>query len=71
MTTVAVIGGGYGGVTAAKALDDVADVTLIEPRDMFVHNVATLRAVVDPEWPSGFSCPTTTCSPTARSSTSA
>jgi NADH dehydrogenase FAD-containing subunit len=50
MATVAVIGGGYGGITAAKALDDVADVTLIEPRDMFVHNVATLRAVVDPEW---------------------
>jgi NADH dehydrogenase FAD-containing subunit len=45
-----VIGGGYGGITAAKALDDVADVTLIEPRDTFVHNVATLRAVVDPEW---------------------
>jgi NADPH-dependent 2,4-dienoyl-CoA reductase/sulfur reductase-like enzyme len=50
MTTVAVIGGGYGGITAAKALDDIADVTLIEPRDKFVHNVATLRAVVAPEW---------------------
>jgi len=50
MATVAVIGGGYGGITAAKALDDVADVTLVEPRDTFVHNVATLRAVVDPQW---------------------
>jgi apoptosis-inducing factor 2 len=48
--SVAVIGGGYGGITAAKALDDVADVTLIEPRDTFVHNVAGLRAVVDPDW---------------------
>jgi len=48
--TVAVVGGGYGGVTVAKALDQVADVVLIEPRDTFVHNVATLRAVVDPEW---------------------
>jgi NADH dehydrogenase FAD-containing subunit len=48
--TVAVVGGGYGGITAAKALDDVADVVLIEPRDAFVHNVAALRAVVDPDW---------------------
>lgn len=50
MTTVAVVGGGYGGVTVAKALDAVTDVVLIEPQDAFVHNVAALRAVVDPEW---------------------
>jgi NADH dehydrogenase FAD-containing subunit len=48
--TVAIVGGGYGGITVAKALDDIADVTLIEPRDTFVHNVAGLRAVVDPDW---------------------
>ncbi|RNL85819.1 FAD-dependent oxidoreductase [Halostreptopolyspora alba] len=48
--TVAVVGGGYGGVTAAKALDDVADVVLIDPQDSFVHNVAALRGVVDPAW---------------------
>lgn len=48
--TVAVVGGGYGGVSAAKALDDIADVILIEPRDAFVHNVGTLRAVVEPDW---------------------
>jgi NADH dehydrogenase FAD-containing subunit len=48
--TVAVIGGGYGGVTAAKALDDAADVVLVEPRDAFVHNVAALRALVDPDF---------------------
>jgi apoptosis-inducing factor 2 len=48
--TVAVVGGGYGGITVAKALDHIADVTLIEPRDTFVHNVAGLRAVVDPDW---------------------
>src|SRR5579863_3491535 len=48
--TVSVIGGGYGGVTAAKALDEFADVTLVEPRDAFVHNVAALRALVDPDW---------------------
>jgi NADH dehydrogenase FAD-containing subunit len=48
--TVAVIGGGYGGYNAAKALDEFADVTLVEPRDAFVHNVAALRALVEPEW---------------------
>jgi len=48
--TVAVVGGGYGGITVAKALDDVVDVVLVEPRDEFLHNVGTLRAVVDPTW---------------------
>lgn len=48
--TVTVIGGGYAGITVAKPLDDVADVTLVEPRDTFVHNVAVLRAVTDPVW---------------------
>ncbi|MEU4421863.1 FAD-dependent oxidoreductase [Actinoplanes sp. NPDC024001] len=48
--TVVVVGGGYGGIAVAKALDDVADVTLVEPRETFVHNVAALRATVDPEW---------------------
>ncbi|WP_261568739.1 NAD(P)/FAD-dependent oxidoreductase [Frankia gtarii] len=48
--TVAVVGGGYGGITAAKALDGVADVVLIEPRDAFVHNVAALRGLVEPGW---------------------
>lgn len=48
--TVAVIGGGYGGTAVAKALDPVADVVLIEPRDAFVHNVAALRSLVDPAW---------------------
>ncbi|MEU8266634.1 FAD-dependent oxidoreductase [Sphaerisporangium sp. NPDC049002] len=48
--TVAVIGGGYGGIRVAKALDDVADVVLVEPKDAFVHNVAALRALVDPAW---------------------
>jgi apoptosis-inducing factor 2 len=47
---VAVIGGGYAGFAVAKGLDEFADVTLVEPRDAFVHNVAALRALVDPEW---------------------
>lgn len=48
--TVAVVGGGYGGIAVAKALDEVSEVRLIEPRETFVHNVAALRAVVDPAW---------------------
>ncbi|HZE41011.1 MAG TPA: FAD-dependent oxidoreductase [Stackebrandtia sp.] len=48
--TVIVVGGGYGGCTVAKALDDVAQVTLIDPKDAFVHNVASLRTIVDPSW---------------------
>ena len=31
-------------------MDDFADVTLVERRDAFVHNVAALRALVEPEW---------------------
>jgi apoptosis-inducing factor 2 len=48
--SVVVIGGGYGGSSAAKALDEFMDVTLVERRDAFVHNVAALRALVDPAW---------------------
>ncbi|MFK3980245.1 NAD(P)/FAD-dependent oxidoreductase [Micromonospora sp. NPDC050397] len=48
--TVAVIGGGYAGFKAAKALDDIADVTLVDPSDSFLHNVASWRALVEPEW---------------------
>jgi apoptosis-inducing factor 2 len=48
--TVAVVGGGYGGTAVARGLDDVADVTLVEQRDAFVHNVAALRALVEPSW---------------------
>lgn len=48
--TVAVVGGGYGGTKVAKALDDIADVVLVEPKDRFVHNVAALRGLVNPDW---------------------
>jgi NADH dehydrogenase FAD-containing subunit len=48
--SVLVVGGGYGGITVARGLDDVADVTLVDPRDAFVHNIAALRALVDPAW---------------------
>ena len=46
--TVVVVGGGYGGVNAAKALDTDTNVVLIEPKDAFVHSVASLRALVEP-----------------------
>lgn len=48
--SVVVLGGGYGGHKVAKLLDDVADVTLVDPSDAFVHNVASWRALVEPEW---------------------
>jgi len=48
--TVVVVGGGYGGVTVAKALDETTSVVLVEPRDEFMHNIAALRALVDPSW---------------------
>lgn len=48
--TVAVIGAGYGGARAASLLDEVADVVLVDPKDAFVHNVAVLRGLTDPEW---------------------
>ena len=48
--SVVVVGGGYGGINAAKALDDIADVTLVDPTEAFVHNVAAWRALVEPEW---------------------
>jgi NADH dehydrogenase FAD-containing subunit len=48
--SVVVVGGGYGGINAAKAVDDIADVTLVDPTEAFVHNVAAWRALVEPEW---------------------
>lgn len=46
--TVVVIGGGYGGVSVAKALDADVDIVLVEPKDAFVHNIGALRALVEP-----------------------
>lgn len=64
--TVAVIGGGYGGASVAKALDDVAGAVLIEPRDAF----ALYRPGDDPLDPrmGGCAAPHTPCGwPAARS----
>lgn len=45
---VAIIGGGYAGYNLARLLDAHVEVTLIEAREAFVHNVAAIRATVDP-----------------------
>ena len=50
MTRVTIIGGGYGGIAVAKALDDACEVALVEQKDTFVNHAAALRATVDREW---------------------
>jgi apoptosis-inducing factor 2 len=48
---VVVIGGGYAGVWVSKELEKKgAAVTMIEKRDVFVHNIAGLRACVKEGW---------------------
>ena len=57
-----VIGGGYAGINLARPLDDHADVTLVEPRDYFVHNVAAIRSLVQPDLLETLLIPTIGCS---------
>lgn len=45
---LAIVGGGYAGFNLARLLDAQLDVTLIEAREAFVHNVAAIRATVEP-----------------------
>lgn len=45
---IVIIGGGFAGCELAKSLESVAEVTLVDPKDSFVHTPATIRAVVDP-----------------------
>ncbi|MET8829855.1 FAD-dependent oxidoreductase [Streptomyces sp. NPDC004610] len=49
-STVAIVGGGYGGTALARHLDPDFDVVLIDPGDAFVHAVAALRGLVDADW---------------------
>ncbi|MEH6757091.1 MAG: FAD-dependent oxidoreductase [Parasphingorhabdus sp.] len=46
---ITIVGGGYAGTMLAKALDGYADITLIEAREKWVHNVAMIRAMARPE----------------------
>jgi len=50
--TVLVLGGGYGGVTAAKQLDKKGDfhVILVDRKDYFFHNIGALRTAVQDNW---------------------
>ena len=50
MKRIVIVGGGYAGTVLARTLDPVAEVVLIEPKEAFIHNVAAIRAVVDPAW---------------------
>ena len=45
---VVIVGGGYAGYALALRIDPYLDVTLIDARAAFVHNVAAIRAVTDP-----------------------
>lgn len=47
---VVVIGGGYAGVKLARGLDGIAQVTLIDLKEVFFHRIASLRASADEEW---------------------
>lgn len=47
MKRIIIAGGGYAGVTLAKALDAEWDVVLIERKDRFYHNVGAMRAYTD------------------------
>ena len=46
-TRVVVVGGGYGGIAAAKKLKDQCKVTLIDARDAFHHNMGAQRSSVE------------------------
>lgn len=45
---VVIVGGGYGGIQVAVQLDSYCKVILVDPKDVFHHNVGALRAVVEP-----------------------
>ncbi|GLJ23316.1 hypothetical protein SUGI_0441130 [Cryptomeria japonica] len=48
--SVVIVGGGIAGANAAKALQDFADVTLIDPKEYFEIPWAKLRCMVEPRF---------------------
>lgn len=46
-----VVGGGYGGVAAAMKLKDHCNLTLIDSRNSFHHNMGAQRSSVEPGRP--------------------
>lgn len=48
--SIVVLGGGHGGIRVAKSLEQIADVTLVDPGEAFVNVIPALRALVQPEW---------------------
>jgi NADH dehydrogenase FAD-containing subunit len=47
MKNIVIVGGGPAGVDLAKRLDALANVTLVDGKDSFVHSPASIRAVTD------------------------
>jgi NADH dehydrogenase FAD-containing subunit len=47
---VVIVGAGFGGINIAKLLDPYLRVTLVERKERYFFNVASLRATVDPGW---------------------
>jgi NADH dehydrogenase FAD-containing subunit/hemoglobin-like flavoprotein len=50
--TVVIVGGGFGGTAAAKALDETGDfnVVIIDRKKYFLHNIGSMRALVEPDF---------------------
>ena len=46
-THVVIVGGGYGGNAVARKLKDQCQVTLIDARDAFHHNMGAQRSSVE------------------------
>ena len=46
-THVVVVGGGYGGIAAAKKLKDQCKVTIIDAREAFHHKMGAKRSSVE------------------------
>jgi hypothetical protein len=65
--TVLVVGGGYGGIKVAKALDDIAEVTLLDPKEAFVHNMPLGAPWSSPSGSTASSSRTSACSPKVAS----